>query len=102
MDGENKREENVKLKPLTKKQANVLEFVIKQIESGYGTPTIREIGTKFSMKSTGSVRDITRALIKKGYMLLLEAKSRGRILNPEVFKIEVKGKEKIHLKPKKK
>jgi SOS-response transcriptional repressor LexA len=88
----------VELKPLTKKQAKVLEFIIRKVEEGTGHPTLREMGHAFKMRSTGSTRDVTRALVQKGYLVLQPGKSRGRMLNPEVFRIEVKGKNKIRLK----
>lgn len=88
-------------RPLTKKQAKVLEYVINHIEKGNGSPTVREVGSAFGMNSTGSVRDVFRALTKKGYMIHAEGKSRGNRLNPQLFSIQVKGKNRIKLKPKK-
>ena len=88
----------MELKPLTRKQARVLDYVIKCVEAGYGPPTIREVSAKFKLKSTGSVRDVFNALGRKGYMVHAEGKARGRRLNPKVFKTEVKGKNKIRLK----
>jgi hypothetical protein len=46
------------MRPLTKKQAAVLEYIIACIEKDHRTPTIRQIGTKFKLRSTGSVRDL--------------------------------------------
>ena len=80
----------------------MLHYIIKQIEAGGGAPTIREIGNEFGISSTGSVRDILRALTVKGCLVQKPAKSRGSILNPAIFKITVTGKERIKIKPKKK
>ncbi len=88
----------MELKPLTKKQARVLEYVVAQVEAGYGPPTIREAGAKFNMSSTGSVRDVFKALRRKGYMVHARGKSRGNRLNPKIFEVKVKGKNKIKLK----
>ena len=88
----------MELKPLTKKQAKVLEFIISTVEKGYGPPSIREIGNEFSMKSTGSVRDVFKALIRKGYIVKTEMISRGNRLNPEVFSVKVTGRNRIKVK----
>ena len=90
----------MELKALTKKQARVLNYIISEIEVNNNSPTIREIGSKFKMKSTGSVRDVLKALRKKNYILYAEGKSRGNILNPKIFRVEVKGKNNIMIKKK--
>jgi SOS-response transcriptional repressor LexA len=48
-----------KKRPLTQKQAAVLEYVITCVEKEHRTPTIRQIGAKFKLRSTGSVRDVS-------------------------------------------
>jgi SOS-response transcriptional repressor LexA len=79
-------------RPLTKKQAAVLEYVIGCVEKEHRTPTIRQIGTKFKLRSTGSVRDVVAALVKKGELIKDEALSRGIRLNPKKYKVKVSGK----------
>lgn len=88
----------MELKPLTRKQARVLNYIVAEVEEGNGPPTIREIGAKFKMSSTGSVRDVLNALTRKGYVVHRVGKARGRKLNPEVFSITLRGKSKIRLK----
>ena len=53
---------------LTKKQKAVLEFIRTEIARCGRPPTIREIGERFGLRSTGSVRDHLRALERKGYI----------------------------------
>jgi SOS-response transcriptional repressor LexA len=77
------------VKKLTAKQAAVLEYVISCIEKENRTPTIRQIGTKFKLRSTGSVRDVIAALVKKGELIKDAALSRGVRLNPNKYKVKV-------------
>lgn len=56
------------MKGLTKKQRRIFDFIRSQIVKTNRPPTIREIGREFSMSSTGSVRDVLRALVKKGFI----------------------------------
>ena len=65
------------MKGLTEKQRRVFEFIRSQIVQSGRPPTIREIGGHFSMSSTGSVRDVLVALIKKGFIDRDSGVSRG-------------------------
>lgn len=78
-----------KKRPLTKKQAAMLEYIIACVEKEHRTPTIRQMGAKFKMRSTGSVRDVVRALVKKGEVIKDEALSRGVRLNPKKYVVKV-------------
>jgi len=62
---------------LTEKQKAVLEFIQRQITDRGHSPTIREIGEKFSIQSTNGVRTHLNALIKKGYLKKERFISRG-------------------------
>ena len=75
--------------PLTKKQAAMLDFIISCVEKEHRTPTIRQMGAKFKMRSTGSVRDVVAALVKKGEIIKDEALSRGVRLNPKKYSVKV-------------
>ncbi len=83
---------NVKKRPLTKKQAAMLGFVISCVEKEHRTPTIRQMGAKFKMRSTGSVRDVIYALVKKGELVKDAALSRGVRLNPRKYTVKVSKK----------
>lgn len=65
------------MKGLTKKQRRIFDFIRSQIIKTNRPPTIREIGREFSMSSTGSVRDVLRALVKKGFIQKDSNVSRG-------------------------
>ena len=69
--------EDGKMKGLTEKQRTVFDFIKDQIIENNRPPTIREIGRRFGMRSTGSVRDVLRALTKKGFIEKDEGVSRG-------------------------
>ncbi len=70
----------------------MLDYVIQCVEKEHRTPTIRQMGTKFKLRSTGSVRDVVRALVKKGELLKDEALSRGVRLNPKKYTVKVSKK----------
>ena len=76
-------------KALTKKQAAMLEYIIACVEKEHRTPTIRQMGAKFKLRSTGSVRDVLRALEKKGEIIKDPALSRGVRLNPKKYTVRV-------------
>ena len=55
-------------KALTGRQKAVLGFIRAEIAGRGRPPTMREIGERFGLRSTGSVRDHLRALERKGYI----------------------------------
>jgi repressor LexA len=63
--------------PLTDRQRKLLTFIVDQIRAKGHPPTVREIGSAFGFRSTGTVRDHLRALETKGYLRTLPGKSRG-------------------------
>jgi hypothetical protein len=50
------------------------------------------MGAKFKMRSTGSVRDVISALVKKGELIKDAALSRGVRLNPGKYSVKVSKK----------
>lgn len=62
---------------LTAKQRRVLDFISDRIQRSGAPPTIREIGKRFRMSSTNSVRDVLNALVRKGYIRRKPLVSRG-------------------------
>jgi repressor LexA len=67
----------MKNKPyLTPKQEKVLNFIRKRIGERL-PPTIREIGEELGFKSTGTVRDYLKALMRKGLVRRMNNKSRA-------------------------
>lgn len=74
---------------LTAKQERVRDYILQCVEKEQRTPTIRQIGAKFGLKSTGSVRDIIYALVKKGEIMKDAALSRGIRLNPKKYKVKI-------------
>jgi len=78
-----------KKKRLTARQTEVLKYVIDCVEKENRTPTIRQIGDKFELRSTGSVRDVIAALVKKGELVKDPALSRGIRLNPGKYRVKV-------------
>ncbi len=64
-------------KKLTDRQRMILEYIEQMITGRGVSPTIREIGSKFGIKSTNGVRLHINALIKKGYLKKNEYLARG-------------------------
>ncbi len=62
---------------LTPRQRKVFEFIVGQLQRSGRPPTVREIGERFGLRSTGSVRSYLEALEKKGYISRESSISRG-------------------------
>lgn len=72
------------MKPLTARQAEILEFIREEIETRGLPPTIAEIGLAMGMSSPNGVRDHLRALARKEAIELLPGTSRGiRLIGDE-------------------
>jgi SOS-response transcriptional repressor LexA len=71
-----------RVKELTARQREVLDFISRRLaEQGY-PPTMREIGEALDIRSTNGVSDHLKALVRKGYLTREAAKSRAyRIAN---------------------
>jgi len=80
------------MQDLTTKQTAVLKFLQDKINHEGRPPTIREIGTRFGFKSTGTSRDYLQILSKKGYIKLKSRQARSIELNkPLTLRIPVLG-----------
>ncbi len=55
-------------RPLTEKQQNVYNFIVKQMSSGF-PPTVREICNNTGIKSTSTVHAILGVLEQEGYIV---------------------------------
>lgn len=62
---------------LTKRQQQIFDFIRKMIRTTGIPPTMREIGRKFSIRSTNGVREVLAVLEKKGYIRRKAYLSRG-------------------------
>ncbi len=62
---------------LTARQSNILDFLVEHISAEGYPPSMREIGSFFSIKSTNGVSDHLRALERKGYISRSAQKGRG-------------------------
>jgi len=83
----------IKKGELTKKQKDVLKFIYDSIKNENLPPTIREIAHNFGFKSTGTVRDYLKALVKKGFIKISEKKSRAiELVREALFSFPILGK----------
>jgi hypothetical protein len=64
-------------KSLTRWQAQIVEFMIRHMESRGAPPTIREIGRAMGISSTHGVNDHIRAMERKGFVTRVEGQARG-------------------------
>lgn len=65
------------MRGLTKRQAEILEFIISDLVELQRTPTIREIGSRIGITSTNGIRDHLNALARKGYLQTTELQTRS-------------------------
>ena len=68
------------MNPLTKRQAQILEFVTSYIQKQNFAPSYREIGQHFGLSSTATVAEHIESLKSKGY--LLHAENLARSIQP--------------------
>ena len=73
------------LKPLTKRQQEIFNFILESMTHNGAPPTRQEIAQEFGFKSANAAEDHLKALHKKGYIELLSGTSRG-IMIPEEFR----------------
>ena len=64
-------------RPITPRQAEILEYLRDEIDRRGVPPTIREIGSEFDIRSLKGVEDHLRALERKGYITRQKGKSRS-------------------------
>lgn len=62
---------------LTARQEQVLRFIGGRLRTAGSPPTVREIGQRFGISSTGAVRNHLTALFKKGVLRKVPGVSRG-------------------------
>lgn len=67
----------LRMKPLTQKQFETLEFIRAHIESNGYPPTMREISDAFGWASANSAMLHIRALERKGFVIVTPGASRG-------------------------
>ena len=53
---------------LTRRQKQIFDFIREVIRSTGIPPSMREIGSKFAIRSTNGVREVLAVLEKKGYI----------------------------------
>jgi len=69
--------EDMTERPLTARQAEILEYLRAEVEGRGMPPTIREIGQEFGIRSTKGVEDHLAALERKGFIRRERGKSRA-------------------------
>ena len=72
-------------KPLTSLERRILDFLIEYLRKNTYQPSIREIGKRFSIKSTKTVSEYLQALADKGWVERDPSRSRGvRLIGVEM------------------
>ena len=81
------------VKKLTKKQQDVLGYIYQSIRQNNLPPTIREIAQHFHFKSTGTVRDYLKILVREGFIKIKSNKSRAiELIRKNMFSIPILGR----------
>jgi len=65
------------MKPLTARQAEILEFIRDEIATRGLPPTVAELAAGMGVNSTNGIRDHLKALARKGAIELIPSASRG-------------------------
>jgi repressor LexA len=65
------------VEPLTEIERKILDFMVQYLRSNTYQPSIREIGERFSIKSTKTVSEHLQALAEKGFLERDPSRSRG-------------------------
>jgi repressor LexA len=64
-------------KPLTELERRVLDYLIEYLRANTYQPSVREIGTRFTIKSTKTVSELLQSLADKGWIERDPSRSRG-------------------------
>ncbi len=67
---------------LTRRQREVLDFIVRWVEDRGFPPTLREIAARFRFASANAVRDHLKALERKGYLRRQAGIARALTLEP--------------------
>jgi len=62
-------------KPLTSRQKQALDFIVRCIREDFCMPHLREIGKEMGIKSTKGVTDHLDALVRKGWLIPVKLKT---------------------------
>jgi repressor LexA len=62
---------------LTPRQQEILDYIEERLRTARMAPTVREIGRRFGISSTGTVRNHVEILIKKGVLRKIPGVHRG-------------------------
>lgn len=64
-------------KPLTSLERRILDYIVEYLRRNTYQPSIREIGTRFGIKSTKTVSEYLQSLADKGWIERDSSRSRG-------------------------
>jgi repressor LexA len=64
-------------KPLTSLERRILDFIVEYLRRNTYQPSIREIGSRFGIKSTKTVSEYLQSLADKGWIERDSSRSRG-------------------------
>jgi len=74
---------------MTETQKSILAFINERLRGGGSPPTLREIGARFGIASTGSVSHHLRALEEAGALKRRDSTSRGIELSQDPFSLPI-------------
>ncbi len=77
--------------PISEKQGQIYNFIVKYMDENDRPPTNREIGAKVGIGSTGHVDYHLTVLERKGYITRDRKMSRGIALSPELRGVPIQG-----------
>ena len=76
------------MKPITKRQQAILDFIKEEVDKRGYPPSVREIGTAVGLSSTASVHNQLNQLEKKGLIRKDKSTTRGIVILSPDSKLE--------------
>lgn len=79
-------------KPLTKRQAEALQFIKSFVTSHGYPPTVREIGENLGLLSSSTAFNLLDQLVKKGYVSKGPGPRMLRVIKPNEGEVKIDGR----------
>jgi SOS-response transcriptional repressor LexA len=70
---------------VTRRQADVLQFLVERDAAGVGSPTMREIATGIGHKSPAYAVVLIRALVERGFVHHVDRRARTIVLTDKTW-----------------
>ncbi len=80
------------IKPLSRRQAEALEFIKAFVAANGYPPTVREIGENLGLQSSSTAFNLLDQLVKKGYVSKGPGPRMLRVIKPREGEVKIDGR----------